>query len=212
MSVPELYAADPFLAIQQALASPWLDAPMSIVTRACEGWAVGLIGILYLGWRERPRSRREAPFAGEGKAALLRVLRTFAPLLVALVVVGFAVQGLKALVHTPRPLAVYGPDAIHQLLEPLRYSAFPSGHSASAGTLAAFVTGRYGRTAWPFWLFALVGGLSRIYVGAHWTLDVLGGLALGALFGWVAYALARRARLVPQGPAAVDAGAAPPAA
>jgi len=193
MPVPPYYAADPFLAVQRALVTPWLDAPMELVTRACEGWAVGLIGLAYLAWRALPR----AGAAGARAAKLLGLLRLFAPLVLALVSVGFAVQGLKLLAHTPRPLAVYGPDGIHQLLEPLRQGGFPSGHSASVATLAAYGMGRFGRTAWPLWLFALLGGLSRIYVGAHWTLDVVGGLALGALFGWVAYALAQRSGLVP---------------
>jgi undecaprenyl-diphosphatase len=162
---------------------------MELATQACEGWAVALIGLAWLIWRERVRP-------GDGLAGLGRLVRAFLPLGLALVAVGFAVQGVKVLAHTPRPLAVYGPDAVHQLLEPLRQGGFPSGHSASAATLAGYGTSRYGRTAWPLWIFALLGGLSRIYVGAHWTLDVLGGLALGALFGWAAHALARRAGLL----------------
>lgn len=190
MPVPAYYAADPFLALQHALVAPWLDGPMALLTQACEGWAVGLVGAAWLVATERPR-------AGEGAGALARLARLAVPLVLALIAVGLAVQALKGLAHTPRPLLVYGPERVHQLLEPLRQGGFPSGHSASAATFAAYATCRAGRWAWPTWAFALLGGLSRIYVGAHWTLDVLGGLALGAAFGWAAHALARRVGWLP---------------
>ena len=34
-----------------------------------------------------------------------------------------------------------------------------------------------------FW--ALIIGYSRIYIGVHYPLDVVTGMAMGALFGWV---------------------------
>jgi undecaprenyl-diphosphatase len=193
MPVPPYYAADPFLAIQHALVTPWLDGPMAFLTRACEGWAIGLIGVAWLAMAERAR-------AGERAAALLRLWRVALPFVVGLVAVGLAVHGLKALADTPRPLFVYGAGHIHQLLDPLKHDGFPSGHSASVATFAAYATCHGGWRAWPTWVFALLGGLSRIYVGAHWTLDVVGGLAVGVAFGWAAHALARRAGLVPARP------------
>lgn len=66
--------------------------------------------------------------------------------------------------------------------------SFPSGHSWTAFAAAAFLTLYFGRRyAWAF-LAAAAIGYSRIYVGAHFPLDVLGGAAGGtllAVFVWL---------------------------
>lgn len=75
--------------------------------------------------------------------------------------------------------------------------AFPSGHATQAtavfGMLAvvfASVASTW-RTKVIVWaaavLMALVVGVSRLYLGAHWLTDVLGGWALGAT--WLAVVL-----------------------
>jgi membrane protein DedA with SNARE-associated domain/membrane-associated phospholipid phosphatase len=94
-----------------------------------------------------------------------------------------AFNAVKELVHRPRP-----PAGI--LLKPVAGPSFPSGHATQAvavyGMLAALTaaaTPRWSRkvTAWA--LAVVVIGLvavSRLYLGAHWLTDALGGLALGA--------------------------------
>jgi undecaprenyl-diphosphatase len=59
--------------------------------------------------------------------------------------------------------------------------SFPSGHAATSFAAATVLT-----LAWPRWwpaflLLALGIGFSRVYVGVHYPLDVVGGAALGIL-------------------------------
>jgi undecaprenyl-diphosphatase len=65
-----------------------------------------------------------------------------------------------------------------------RTSAFPSGHATSAFTAATLLS--RGTSAGPlyFGLAALVAS-SRVYVRMHHPSDVLGGVALGLVFGQV---------------------------
>jgi membrane-associated phospholipid phosphatase len=166
--VTALYQHDPFLWLQGVLWRDafWWDALWMAATLLCTGWGMTLIALLFV-------QRR----TGQWRRLVHRTVPAFAALLLA----GAVVQILKAIIRAPRPLSVLDPARIHVLMEPLRLHSFPSGHSASAAALATWAALRYGRSAWPLGLLALAGGLSRVYVGAHWTFDVLGGWAIGAL-------------------------------
>lgn len=75
-----------------------------------------------------------------------------------------------------------------------RGPGFPSGHVALA-TAMAFVVGHYlpKKYHWlvPVWILAV--GISRIYLGIHAPLDIIGGFAIG----WFCYMLFRHVRLYP---------------
>ncbi len=70
---------------------------------------------------------------------------------------------------------------------------FPSNHSANALALASFLH-FYFRRKWltlGLGVFAIFIGLSRVYLGAHYPLDVFAGYILGALLGSGVYYLGR---------------------
>lgn len=65
-------------------------------------------------------------------------------------------------------------------------SSFPSGHAVSAMTAACLLSSSYplvGLVAFPF---GLLIAYTRIYTRMHHLSDVLAGLALGLLFGYLA--------------------------
>ncbi|BDG02094.1 phosphatase PAP2 family protein [Anaeromyxobacter oryzae] len=174
--VPAAYAHDPFPFLQHTLAAGWLDPVMIACSRACEGWAIALCALAVALTGER-WGARAAIAAGT--------------VLAALALDGATVEVLKRLVDLPRPLAVLGAAHVRVLLEPLRAHSMPSGHASAAAVLAAYAVRRTRRAGAAACLLAIAGGLSRVYVGAHWALDVVAGWCLGILFGLAAAAAAR---------------------
>jgi undecaprenyl-diphosphatase len=59
--------------------------------------------------------------------------------------------------------------------------SFPSGHAATAFACATVLAWWDRRLAVPAFVMAALIAWSRVYVGVHWPLDVLGGAALGVL-------------------------------
>lgn len=94
---------------------------------------------------------------------------------------GILVQVVKHVVGRARPklFAVDGAFSFHPLSAQNVLASFPSGHTTSA--FAAAVALGYVKPAWRWALLgcALLIGLSRIVVGAHFPSDVVGGAALG---------------------------------
>lgn len=86
---------------------------------------------------------------------------------------------LKAIVQRDRPPAVYASPAplVH---DPQTY-AFPSGHAATSFACATVLARASPRAAPAFYVLAAGIAFSRVYVGVHWPLDVIGGAALGVV-------------------------------
>jgi membrane-associated phospholipid phosphatase len=61
------------------------------------------------------------------------------------------------------------------------YDAFPSGHAMHVGAVASAVSWAYPRSATIAWGLGGLIAATRIVLLAHWTTDVLAGLAMGAL-------------------------------
>lgn len=89
----------------------------------------------------------------------------------------------KGVVRRPRPVAARRHPHPHRLRVPSN-SSFPSGHAASAATMAVLLSEDGLAPLW--WAVALTIAASRVYVGVHHVSDVAAGLAVGAGIGYLA--------------------------
>jgi 4-amino-4-deoxy-L-arabinose transferase-like glycosyltransferase/membrane-associated phospholipid phosphatase len=106
------------------------------------------------------------------------------PVVSSYLISGIAVQVMKYLWSVPRPAALF--DSIHVVGETLRTASFPSGHTATAMALFYVLSkGENIRLKTLFLILALSVGFSRVYVGAHFPLDILVGGIVGYLSGYI---------------------------
>ena len=88
---------------------------------------------------------------------------------------------LKDFFYTPRPFLISG-------LTPLvKYSSdgsFPSNHTAAAFAIAITVFLHHRRLGIILIILALLIGISRIFGGVHYPIDIIGGAAIGSLIAW----------------------------
>ena len=90
---------------------------------------------------------------------------------------------LKNLIGRPRPFLRF-PDVRILVDKPAQFS-FPSGHTTTSFAPATVLFRKSrGLGAAALTLAALIG-FSRIYVGVHYPLDVVGGVILGCFTGWM---------------------------
>jgi membrane-associated phospholipid phosphatase len=112
------------------------------------------------------------------------------------------VQIIKAYYNEPRPMSVFNKAAwIHMLpqWEVLMENSFPSGHTSAAFCLFAFLsmmlTEKFSKYGFLFFLLALSVAYSRLYLAAHFFLDVYVSSMIGVGFTYLVIFLSNQQNL-----------------
>jgi undecaprenyl-diphosphatase len=121
----------------------------------------------------------------------------FVVVLVADVVADLISLALRQLIDRPRPFLVH--PLPRPLVHPPSTGSFPSGHSATAFACATVIAWAAPRLAVPIFVLAALVAWSRVYVGVHYPLDVIGGAILGVAVATALLRLPAIRRRLPQG-------------
>jgi len=97
---------------------------------------------------------------------------------VSILVAGALGSSLKLIIQRPRPFKTY--DFIHAK-DKVGPNSFPSNHTAFAFATATSLSLAYPQwyVIGPAYLFAGLAAYSRMYLGVHFPVDVLGGIVIG---------------------------------
>ena len=163
-----------FKLINSGLVSPAMDRVMVAATVLGGGTHQAVFCLLLIaGIARRQVNWRRAGYAGLAAAAMSTA----------------TVQICKHIWDRPRPLlAMFD---VRVLEKPLFVHSFPSGHTMTAFAVAFACSAFVPRLRWVLIPFACLTGISRVYVGAHFPIDVMFGALVGAFLGLAGAAIVR---------------------
>ncbi len=156
--------------------SGWYIVPAVIV--------VTVIGLL--DWGELRHGSRRVLATAYGQAGYI---------LAAIAIPGIATNIAKQFIGRGRPRVMdeFGVYAFHPFQFDSAFQSFPSGHSTTAGSLAAILILWHPKWKWPVLAAMFLLACTRLPAGAHYPADVVCGFAFGFVLALlIARWLARR--------------------
>ncbi|MFA0753590.1 MAG: hypothetical protein IMHGJWDQ_001368 [Candidatus Fervidibacter sp.] len=168
--------------VHAALSSGFMDAAMRFLSGLGNQPLFWLLMLSFLGWHAYRRLK--------GRHAFWLWLKMVVAVVVAVGVAdGLSGRVFKPLVGRERPVKIV--KGLWAQVSGGRAKAFPSSHAANAFA-AARVLHQLVPPQGLWWLVAALIAFSRIYLGAHFPTDVLGGAFLGLSVGALVVTLWRR--------------------
>lgn len=97
---------------------------------------------------------------------------------------GLLVLLVNFIFYRARPFAA---GDVNLLLQHLSNSSFPSFHTTVLFALSFFIFLKKKKSGCVFLSVSFLAALSRVIAGVHWLSDILAGIFLGILTGWLSY-------------------------
>ena len=172
--------------------APWADTLMWIISAKTTWIPLYVLLIALLVWRYRQPVPTTVKWLQKVPACVVMILT----IVVAVGLADFIASGiLKDWVARPRPSRVPELEGVLHLVNGYKSGryGFVSSHAANTmacGLLFSLIW-RKKITTISLMLWVAANSYSRMYLGVHYPLDILGGLIVGALVASGAYALLR---------------------
>jgi undecaprenyl-diphosphatase len=150
---------------------PWLELAGDVGSRLGSGAILAVISgaLLAIGL-----ARKQAAFRRAGVGSLI-----------AHAAAALSVQALKHLIGRPRPRMTHGGGFQFGPSWDVGLDSFPSGHTAASFAVAAVLAKQFPRARWLIYGVATFVAVSRVMRGSHFPTDVIAGVGLGLLAGYV---------------------------
>jgi undecaprenyl-diphosphatase len=94
----------------------------------------------------------------------------------------FSSHFLKNWVGRVRPCHIL--ENVRLLVDCNSSFSFPSSHAVNIFAAAFFLSQPFKKYSIPIYILAALVGYSRIYIGIHYPLDVIGGAGIGLIIAW----------------------------
>lgn len=130
------------------------------------------------------------PFYKKDPVDRLRAIRDELLFITVMGLVWFISALLKSVVAFPRPQQYF--QGIRTLLVYGDFDSFPSLHAAFSFALAYMVSSRNARLGGVLFIIAVLVGISRVFVGVHFPIDIIVGAIIGILVPWCINTIIRR--------------------
>jgi undecaprenyl-diphosphatase len=156
-----------FYFINSTIANPVFDKMMPFITEVSSWLLLYIFFISFLLWKGGTK----------GRIAVLALA------VVILITDQVSSHIIKELVGRLRPC--HELDGVRLLVGCGGGKSFPSSHAANNFAAAVVLSFFYKQYKWIFFTIASMVALSRVYIGVHYPLDIIGGAIIGTIFGLI---------------------------